>query len=123
MRFSNRTYLFLIPILILSLFQCEKVEVQPPKDLIPKETFVKLMAELQLVQVMYNLRMDTVRTVAIRDSVLRDYKIDLEQFYESEVYYHHDVVLYQKMLNDAMDMLNEEQSLLMDKQNPKAKKK
>jgi bifunctional N-acetylglucosamine-1-phosphate-uridyltransferase/glucosamine-1-phosphate-acetyltransferase GlmU-like protein len=58
--------------------------------------------------------------IRMRDSVLAHYHVTLEQFYASEEYYHTDIINYQKLLNKALDAINEEQNKLLQVPNSKA---
>jgi hypothetical protein len=94
------------------VFGCE--ESNQPKDLIPTETFTSLLAEFQIIQSVLNADSDTVMIKRMYDSVLAHYQISLNQFYESEKFYAKDGKNYQKLLNDAMDLLGEEQATHVD---------
>ncbi|NCP84422.1 MAG: DUF4296 domain-containing protein [Bacteroidetes bacterium] len=93
---------------------CEKKTPKPPVDFIEKEKFTNLVIEFQLVQSMLNTYNDTLLAIQLRDSILANYQIKLQQFYDSEKWYHHNIEEYQKILNKAMDILSEEQTRLLD---------
>ena len=64
---------------------------------------------------------DTLLAIRVRDSILVNYQISLEQFYSSEKWYHNNIEEYQTILNQAMDVLSEEQTRLLDNKKSSAK--
>ena len=100
---------------------CSKETTKPPANLIDKETFSNLIIEFQLVQSLLNSYNDTLLVIRVRDSILVNYQISLEQFYSSEKWYHNNIEEYQAILNQAMDVLSEEQTRLLDNKKSSAK--
>ncbi|TNE68194.1 DUF4296 domain-containing protein [bacterium] len=107
--------LFLLNILLFGLISCEDKSDRKPENLIEPVTFVKLLAEFQIMNTAINVEQDSAMAKTMRDSVLKYYDIELEQFYSSEKYYAKDGKEYQRMLNMAMDLLSEEQAIHIDK--------
>lgn len=97
------------------MISCSEKGHEKPKNLIQEDTFISILAEFELINAQFNLTSDTLFATGARDSVLKTYHIELDQFYESEIYYHQNIILYQSLLNKAMDRLIEEQSQNFDK--------
>lgn len=114
---SMRTSLLFILVLVFPfvMVSCSKNEAEKPINLIPEDTFITILAEFELINAQFNLTSDSLLATTTRDSVLKVYQIKLDQFYESEVYYHHDINKYQELLNKAMDKLIEEQSQIFER--------
>ena len=66
---------------------------------------------------MLNTYNDTLLVIQLRDSILANYQISLEQFQNSELWYHNNIEEYQTILNKAMDILSEEQTRMLDSKN------
>lgn len=82
--------------------------------LIPEEQFIELVAHFQLLQSALYVDTDTLKMITLRDSILDQYQISLDEFYRSDSIYHTDIEQYQELLNKAMDILNEEKTRLWD---------
>jgi len=108
-------------LLALLPISCSKETQKPPSDLIDKETFANLVIEFQLVQSVLNTYNDTLLVIQLRDSILMNYQISLEQFQNSELWYHNNIEEYQTILNKAMDILSEEQTRLLENKSPSVK--
>jgi hypothetical protein len=109
----KKTFIFM-----LFLFSCSEKTNKPPSNLIEKETFTKLIIEFQLVQSLVNTYSDTLLAIQLRDSILSKYNVTLNQFYDSELWYHHNIEEYQVILNNAMDILSEEQTKILNEKTP-----
>jgi len=63
---------------LLFLLGCGKDVPDPPKNLIPRETFVELLAEVQLIEAVLNQNM--IRNDEPRARIARYYKTTFERF-------------------------------------------
>lgn len=60
------------------IFGCGTETTQPPDDLIPRDTFVELLAEVQLIEAVFNQNM--IRNDDPRARIARYYKTTFEKF-------------------------------------------
>ncbi len=73
-----RTWLFAITAGLLLLCGCGKDVPSPPTNLIPRDTFVELLAEVQLIEAVFNQNM--IRNDEPRARLARYYKTTFEAF-------------------------------------------
>lgn len=86
---------------------------KPPPDLIPKDTFIKAMADLELNMAYYRATKDSVKADSIREEIFNQYSITEAQYLQTRAYYQrtgqqHDII------KKSLDLLNEEKDKVHD---------
>ncbi|GAB5409409.1 MAG: hypothetical protein BalsKO_17740 [Balneolaceae bacterium] len=105
------TFLFIIFILFASA--CDKSEVIPkPEFLIPEDTYVKLMVELQLFDALVYTSEDSSYTDSLKEVLFNHYMISEEQFKESNTYYQSKPDEHIARIDSALKAIKTEQNRL-----------
>lgn len=105
--------LVLIPAAIL-MPGCSQEE-KPPADLLPEQTYVDLMVELQLVKTYAKaLPSDAVNVDSLTQAVFTKYDVTRQQFRSSHQYYQDDVAAQKERISRAIDQLRMEMAKLQD---------
>ena len=99
--------------LLLLVFIASACTTKPPPDLIPKDTFIKAMADLELNMAYFRATRDSVKADSIRIEIMHRYNITETQYVRSRDYYQqtdqeHDII------KKALDQLNEEKDKVHD---------
>lgn len=104
MRFP-RLVSILLGMIILSA-GCGTEKPETPKDLIPEDEYVLLMAEFQLIEAYLKNTKDTVKAVQKTNYVLDSYDVTMDQFKSSTQYYEYDIDGQYKRVQRASDLLS-----------------
>ncbi len=99
--------------LLLSVCLVSACSTKPPPDLIPKDTFIKVMADLELNRAYFQATRDSIKADSIREEVLHQYNITKVQYLRTREYYQqtdqeHDII------KKTLDQLNEEKDKVHD---------
>lgn len=102
--------------LFVLLMACSKKERIPPADIIPRQTFIELLTDVQLLEAVSKQKM--IRTDNPGPRIARYYKktfekfeVTEEQFLKSFQWYYEDpadmVAIYEEILNDLVNRQSE----------------
>ncbi len=80
---------------------------KPPPDLIPKDKFTQIMADLELNKAYYQAARDSLSADSIRTELLRHYGITAKQYLETRSYYQKTGQEHE-IIKKALDQLNHE---------------
>lgn len=100
----NKTLLLLLLILTSSLAACS---TKPPPDLIPKEKFAQIMADMELNRAYYQASKDTASADSVRRKLLSHYGITEVQYLKTREYYQKTGQEHE-IIKKALDKLNHE---------------
>lgn len=103
-------------IILIFLASCSKSERIPPADIIPRDTFVALLTDVQLLEAVSKQKM--IRTDDPGPRIARYYKktfekfeVTEEQFLTSFKWYYEDpedmIAIYEEVLNDLVNRQSE----------------
>ncbi len=114
-RRSNRTFTFLTLVLATAFASCtDKLnkEVEPPADLIPRDTMVSIFVDFRLMDAVLNYeqrqgnrKLNEIK-LYLHNSVLEKYGITREQFASSFDYYQTDMEVIDGIYADAITRLS-----------------
>jgi hypothetical protein len=99
--------LWVIIIVVALLSACNGESELKPDDLIPEETYIHLLIELEMAHSFKVLPEDSVYVVRLLDGVFDHYGITLEQFEKSHQWYERDTHEQLRRYRRAIDKLNE----------------
>tara|TARA_R110000868_G_scaffold37111_14_gene131636 strand:+ start:47958 stop:48317 length:360 start_codon:yes stop_codon:yes gene_type:complete len=109
----NRFSVLLIWVVLFFFGGCEEEELFiKPENLIPEETYIFLMVELQLMDALVYTSDDSTYTDSLYDALLEHYKISEDQFVASNKYYQHNVDNHIERIDSALKAIEREQKLL-----------
>lgn len=100
----NKSLLLLLLVLMGSLAACS---TKPPPDLIPKEKFAQIMADLELNRAYYQASKDTASADSVRRKLLSHYGITTAQYLKTREYYQKTGQEHE-IIKKALDQLNHE---------------
>jgi len=84
---------------------------EKPKDLIPKDSMVLLLRDLYIAAAAKNVKNKNLeRKISYAPFVFDKYKIDSSRFQRSNFYYTSKIDLYQPMLTEVLNSLEEDRS-------------
>lgn len=113
----NRLNLFYLFLFSLGLIACGEEELPPPENLMPREQFVEVMVEVQLIEAVFNQNM--IRSDEPRMRIARYYKetferlgVDREDFEATHTWYHRNPDLLQEVYDEVISILSQRQSAL-----------
>ena len=114
-RRSNNTFTFMMLVLATALASCtDKLnkEVEPPADLIPRDTMVSIFVDFRLMDAVLNYeqrqgnrKLNEIK-LYLHNSVLEKYGITREQFASSFDYYQTDMEVIDGIYADAITRLS-----------------
>jgi hypothetical protein len=98
--------------LLLLFFGCAKKETPKPANLIPEDTMVDILYDINLLQSLRNTNYAVYAQQNINPEtyIYTKYSIDSLQFAESNQYYITDVDNYEKLLDKVIAKVNEEKT-------------
>ena len=79
-----------------------------PDDLIPRETFIDLLVEFELLRTIQRVEGDSLLTAIYTETVMDGYGVSFDQFERSNLYYMSDQETYRNMYREAIERLNME---------------
>lgn len=112
--------IILVLSLLFGLSGCYSTSIEKPQNLVPKDTFVKMMVDIYLVQ-SYNLdpeKLDSLKKITQTDlyfSVLKKYEVPDTVFVRSLIYYSSSPKEYEKIHTQIMNNLKESEQQLKPK--------
>lgn len=112
--------IILVVSLLFGLSGCYSTSIEKPQNLVPKDTFVKMMVDIYLVQ-SYNLdpeKLDSLKKITQTDlyfSVLKKYEVPDTVFVRSLIYYSSSPKEYEKIHTQIMNILKESEQQLKPK--------
>lgn len=112
--------IILVLSLLFGLSGCYSTSIEKPQNLVPKDTFVKMMVDIYLVQ-SYNLdpeKLDSLKKITQTDlyfSVLKKYEVPDTVFVRSLIYYSSSPKEYEKIHTQIMNILKESEQQLKPK--------
>lgn len=106
----KKTLAFLL--LILFLFSCAKEKIQKPANLIPEDTMVEILYDINLLQALRNTNyaVYSQKNINPETYIYKKYNIDSLQLAESNQYYITDIDNYEKLLDKVISKINEEKT-------------
>lgn len=102
--FSTFWKIFLVA---LFLAACNGEAELIPDDVIPEETYIKMLIELEMAHSFKVLPEDSVYVVRLLDGVFEHYGVTLDQFERSHEWYARDTHEQLRRYRRAIDKLNE----------------
>ena len=101
-------------ILISLIFSCKEEFVKKPENLIEKDIMVDVMYDLALLEAIKYQSTNELETHKINpdEYIYKKYKIDNDQFVQSNMYYASDYKEYKKMYDQINSRLVKNKSLL-----------
>jgi hypothetical protein len=101
----NRGIPLALAIALLMLFSCSN---DRPEDLIPKDTFIDLLVEFELLRSVQRIEGDSLQTARYTEAVMSEYGITFDQFERSNLHYMEDPESYRNLYREAVERLNME---------------
>jgi len=100
--------IFLVLPLLLLTGSCTESD-KPPENLLPEDTYVKILGELYLAHNLRELDIENVQmTDSIRQKLFSEYEVTQEQFTESHHYYQRDLNGQIRRVNELRNQLRDE---------------
>ncbi len=96
-----------ITLLAMLLASCNEEAEYKPDDLIPEDTYIKMLIELEMAHSFKVLPEDSVYVVRLLDGVFEHYDVTLDQFERSHEWYGRDTHEQLRRYRRAIDKLNE----------------
>lgn len=100
-----------LPVALLSLFlllSCGESE-PTPEQLIPEDTYVDLLVELQLLNTYRGSLPDSLRTDTLRPAIFERYGVSAETFERSHRYYRQQLDAQKRRIDEAIERLRRDQ--------------
>lgn len=115
-------WFIIIFISIITLSSCkEKVqENPPPRNLITKDTMVKLLAEMHLLESSFGIKIFEDKKIissrnAIKSKIYKDYGVTKDRFFESYNFYVQQPLIIDSIYTDVISEISKRQTLLQKK--------
>lgn len=113
----HRTTLLYLFGFLLGFLACGEEEIPPPDNLLPREQFVEVMVEVQLIEAVFNQNM--IRSDEPQRRIARYYKetferlgVDRKAFEATHTWYHRKPELLQEVYDEVISVLSQRQSAL-----------
>lgn len=87
---------------------CDQPDITKPEPLIPEDTYIDLLAEMQLIRVWHSTNPDSINADSLTGLVYNRYSITEEQFLQSHRYYEQFIKEQQDRVSKAINRLDEE---------------
>lgn len=106
--------LLLLGILLLSSFflNCEEEPFPKPDDLIPEDTYIRLMVDVQLFDALVYTSDSLSNADSLRHALFEQYHTNEDVFLRSHYYYQSNIGKHNARLDSALNALAEEQKKL-----------
>ena len=91
---------------------CEDESFPKPDDLIPEDTYIKLMVDVQLFDALVYTSDSLGNSDSLRHSLFEQYNTNEETFLRSHYYYQSNISEHNTRLDSALNALAEEQKKL-----------
>ncbi len=106
--------LLIFGILLLGSYtlSCEEDPFPKPDDLIPEDTYIKLMVDVQLFDALVYTSDSLANTDSLRHALFEQYSTNEETFLRSHYYYQSNIREHNTRLDSALNALAEEQKKL-----------
>ena len=99
--------LLLISVLVLFSISC--AEKEKPENLLPEETYIQLVVEMQLLQnYVKQSNPDSTHLDSLSTAIFEAYNIRREQFYESHEYYQQNIAEQKERIKEAIELLRKD---------------
>lgn len=113
--------LILILVFFITICSCkEKIKEVPPSNLIARDTMVKLIAEMHLLESSFGIKIFDEKKIttsrnAIKSKIYKDYGISKERFFESYNYYVQQSQTIDSIYTDVISEISKRQTILQKK--------
>lgn len=108
-----RSLIIILGILLLTFSGCDEKEITPkPEYLIPEDTYINLLVELQLFDALVYTTEDSIYTDSLRAELFNYFEISEEEFRESNGYYQSNVTEHIVRLDSVLKAIEREQKRL-----------
>lgn len=109
----SRIAIILICLVFGVLLACEEKEVIPkPESLLPEDTYISIIVELQLLDALTFTNADSSFTDSIRVELFKYYEISEAQFIESNSYYQSNVGTHIARIDSAIKAIKAESTII-----------
>ncbi len=104
---------FILFLILISIISCEKKELVPkPDNLLDEDTFVKLMVEIQLLDVWIYTSEEVPNPDSLKGVLFNEYNTSEEIFDISNAYYQSNTDEHIARIDSALKLIEEEQKRL-----------
>ena len=91
---------------------CEEEPFQKPDDLIPEDTYIRLMVDVQLFDALVYTSDSLSNADSLRDALFNTYQTNEDVFLRSHYYYQSNIMKHNARLDSALNALSQEQKKL-----------
>lgn len=97
---------------ILFMPACSEPDIPKPGNLIPEQTYMDVLTEMQILKVWHGSSPDSLNVDSLRDEVFKSYGVDSTQFAASHIYYEQFIPEQEARVNRMIENLEAEQDSL-----------
>jgi len=105
----SRNLFIVLPLVFVTLIlACDSEKTDAPKDLIPEQKYIQLLAEMEVIKVYLETEIDSASAREKMEYVFEEYGVTQDQFLRSNAYYEKNAVDQHRRIEEASEWLSDE---------------